>query len=523
MTDTPSQPELPRQPNTTVVLLAPELFEIPPDPAALIASLTRPHSRVRLLVRLAAAAGMSLPEALAKAGVAVQVLVPEGIAPPPTALPLICMPPGSGTDETNDLALALSDCLLVPAEPREEPVLTLARQLRKALIVTGTEPPVIEPQPSSSDRLDPEQHGSRIRFQCFWGRPEQIFLELAAFGWRGRHDDGAARSRRRLRECAFGREWRHDPYFASKGWQGLDPDRAALDPGRPIVAAFDRLDRSALFGSYKHRDLAWIAYLAAAFAVLAAVAGHIELIGDLPRWFWPVAELALLALVLGATFSARHARLQDRWTACRFGAEQLRIARMCLPLLVIPRALCSVDTLPRPDESRHALAEVKRAVRDQGLPDLPPELTALDAAHWLDVVVGDQADYHRKNSLKLECAEQRLNRLTELLFFLAVLAVAVHFVGREEDWLLIFTAALPAFGAAVHGVTTRLGFVHRIQLSLDAERDLLPIHEELGTMIDESAAAWPRVRVLAVRAAEAMEQETKSWHSQVRRQKDVII
>ncbi len=147
---------------------------------------------------------------------------------------------------------------------------------------------------------------------------------------------------------------------------------------------------------------------------------------------------------------------------------------------LIPRALCSLDKLPRPDESQHALAEVKRAVRDQGLPDLPPALSALDAARWLDFVVADQTDYHRKNSLKLECAEQRLNRLTVFLFALAVLAVAVHLVGREEDWLLILTAALPAFGAAIHGVTTRLGFVHRIQLSLDAEQDLLPIDEGIG-------------------------------------------
>ncbi len=42
-------------------------------------------------------------------------------------------------------------------------------------------------------------------------------------------------------------------------------------------------------------------------------------------------------------------------------------------------------------------------------------------------------------------------------------------------------------------------------------------------MIDKKAAGWPQVRALAVQAAEAMAQETKSWHSQVRRQKDVIV
>jgi hypothetical protein len=523
MTDALNRSELSRHPGTSVVLLAPELFASSPDTAGLIDSLTQPHTRVRLLVRLAPDGDLTLPEALARAGVAIQVLVPAGITPSPSALPLVRMPAGSGNDETNDLALALSDCLLVPAELREERIVSLARALRKTFIVPGAELPAIRSDPSISDRLDPDQPGPHRRFRRLWGRPEQFLLELAAFSWRGPTKDAAARSRDRLRECALGAEWEHEPYFAPRGWQDLAPDRAALDAGRPIVAAFDQLDRSALFGSHKHRDLAWAAYLAAALAVLAAVAGHIELVDGLPRWAWPVAELAMLGLVLWTTISARSERLQDRWTACRFGAEQLRIARMCLPLLVIPRALCSFDQVSEPDESQRALAEVKRAVRDQGLPDLSSVLSALDAARWLDLVVADQADYHRKNHHRLECAEQRLNRLTDYLFALAVLAVGVHLVGRDDHWLLIFTAALPAFGAAVHGVTTRLGFVHRIQLSLDAERDLRPIHEALAEMIDRKAAGWTQVRSLAVLAGEAMAQETKSWHSQVRRQKDVIV
>ena len=93
----------------------------------------------------------------------------------------------------------------------------------------------------------------------------------------------------------------------------------------------------------------------------------------------------------------------------------------------------------------------------------------------------------------------------------------------ENKYLLLVTAAGPAFAAAVHGIATRLGFVHRIQLSLDAERELSPILDELAKVIANASApepTWIAVRKLAFRAAEAMGRETRSWHSQVRRQKD---
>nr|WP_294504182.1 hypothetical protein [uncultured Rhodopila sp.] len=524
MTESPNKTKPPRHPNTTVVLLAPELFLTPPDTAALIASLTQPHARVRLLVRLASEADMTLAEAVARAGVAVQVLVPADITPPPTALPLVRMPPDSGKEETNDLALALSDCLLVPADRPKRRLVGLAEELHKHFLVPGGQPPVIHPHPSISHRLDPEQPGSRIPFPRVWGRVEQFLLELAAFAWRGPKRDGAAKSRRRLHACAFKAEWPHTPYFAPEGWEDLAPDRDAQDTGRPIVAAFDQLDRSALYGSYIHRDLAWAAYLAAASAVLFAVAGHIVSLHKLPDLPWAVAELAMLVIVLATTLSSRRVRLQDRWTACRFGAEQLRIARMCLPLLVVPRALCSVDKVPpRADESKRALAEVKRAVRDQGLPELAAAPSALEAARWLKLVVKDQTTYHHDNHHRLECAEDRLIRLTVILFGVAVVAVVAELVDYGSSLLLLATAAMPAFAAAIHGVATRLGFVHRAQLSLEAAGELEPIQDDLDKMIDQAEADWPNVRTLAARAAEAMARETTSWHSQVRRQKDVIV
>jgi hypothetical protein len=92
-------------------------------------------------------------------------------------------------------------------------------------------------------------------------------------------------------------------------------------------------------------------------------------------------------------------------------------------------------------------------------------------------------------------------------------------------WLPILTTAGPAFAAALHGPTTRLGIVNRIALSRLAERDLRPICAELSDITARPAmteALWARVRELAFRAADAMGRENTSWHGQVRLQRDSL-
>jgi hypothetical protein len=76
--------------------------------------------------------------------------------------------------------------------------------------------------------------------------------------------------------------------------------------------------------------------------------------------------------------------------------------------------------------------------------------------------------------------------------------------------------------SALHGVTTRLDFVHRIHLSHDAEKDLETLHVELLDLM-KTQPSWEAVRDVALRAAEVMAKETASWQDQVRREKDGVI
>ncbi len=507
-----------------MVLLLPELLDRDIDQAKLRATLVGAAMPIRVLLCFTDDKGGPLLEAVAALGLDVQLLLGPTVAAPETAAFTARALPGTSTSDLTELALAFSDIVLVASQPEPTALTRTIASLGKTTVVPGAPLRPINP-PDFLHRLDPDAAGWRRacgRKCC--GRIEQAVLELLAFNWLGRAKDGIAESKKRLGKC-FSRGWKPNAYFAPDEWKQLAPDRTALDASSKIVRWFEILDRSAVYGSYIHRDLVWLEHFGASFAVLAAVAGslteHIRI--------WGAIEFVTLFLVAVMVLSVRHTWLQDRWTACRFGAEQLRIARMSLPLLVLPPALATKDTPPASEKDNketefefEALTLIKRIVREHGLPRLDPNLAPQQAAKWLDLIVNDQITYHHRNERKLEYAEARLRFATQTIFIIAMLAVVTHFF-IVAHWLLLFTAAGPAFAAALQGTITRLGIVHRAALSVDAAKDLGEVQTELLALMKASppvAEAWSEVRRLAYNAARAMGRENTSWHGLVRRYRD---
>jgi hypothetical protein len=510
----------------TIVLVLPKALR-DPDADKLRATLVDPSNSVRVLLYLPDSMGHAFAATLAELRIETEILLAPEVAAPETEAFYLHMLPGTLPKDQIEFALALSDVVLIAPEFEQSALAVAARDLAKPIVAPGDPLPDIPSSTPVTDHLDPEAPGWRSRGRHVFGRLEQGIIELSAFAWLGWTKAGIAESRKQLRKCVS-RKWLPGSYFAPAGWEELAPDKAARDASSRIVACFDAMDRSAVHGSYIHRDLSWLTYFGAAFAVFAAVAGQLS-----ERSAWGAAELATLLLVAGLVLGARRYSLQERWTACRLGAEQLRIARMSLPLLVLPPALATADA--RPTGNTHAskeaeldlvaLAEVKRIVRDQGLPRLDPALNPARAARWLQWIIDDQTTYHHRNHHKLERAESRLQIATQALFAAAMIAVLVHFCWHNK-WLLLLTAAGPAFAAALHGAGTRLGIVHRAALSLDMERDLKDIGTSLKKLIDDlpllEQDAWREVRWLAFEAANAMGQESTSWHGLVRRYRDEL-
>lgn len=517
-----------------VVLIVPEALSGLADPALLRETLVRSSAPIRVLLCFTEATDHALAAAVTGFGVETQILLAPEVDAPATSAFILRAPAGTKASDQQEFALALSDVVVVATASAEGKFISLAKDLGKPLVVAGAALPALATLVSVTDRLDPDVRGWHARVRCIAGRFEQAFMELLAYNWHG-GKDGPAKSREKLRRC-ISSGWRPRPYFAPDGCRALAPDRT-IDETSKIAVCFDALDRSALYGSYIHRDFAWLEHLGAAFAVFAAIIGYLLHSG----WRWGMTEFVTLWWVAALVIIARRMDLQDRWTACRLGAEQLRIARMSLPLLVLPSALATSDKPPTPpsggghgkteiDFGFNALAEVKRAVRDQGLPRPVSGFSPAQAAAWVHLIVSDQLEYHRRNYQKLEHAEQQLRLVTAVIFFIAIFAVAAHLVFRSfhfifpyEEWLLLFTAAFPALAAALHGAGTRLGIVHRAALSRDMERQLAKIDNELVALSQpgmDEAAAWREVRHQTFEAAKAMGQENTSWHGLVRRYRD---
>src|SRR5262249_14339927 len=158
-------------------------------------------------------------------------------------------PPGMSANDQTEFALALCDVVLVAPGADEHPVARTAEKLGKPTVAPGASLPPLEPE-TFAHGLDPELSSRR----GINGRVEQWMVEALAFAWSGWTRAGCAESWKRLRRC-LARGWGPVPYFAPDAWRDLSPDRAAVDPSAPIVAAFEAMDRSALHGSYIHRDI----------------------------------------------------------------------------------------------------------------------------------------------------------------------------------------------------------------------------------------------------------------------------
>ncbi len=545
-----ARPVMPdRRINRTVVLVAPEFLGAADEIERVRTTLRSARGEARALVCVRGAGGLTLAVHLSEAGLPMDILLASDIEPgddwPPSLIASATrMPPGSKPEELNDFALALCDIVLTGPDRLADPdLISKAEDQRKPVILAGDALPALPVRhPDIAGWLHTTKRRWRVVLCHASGRLEQFCLELSAFNWRGREAGGRKHSGQRLWRCVSGGwkdNWR--PYFASeepdddaRNWRKLAPDNRARDDPALIVDRFNSLDHSALYGAFFHRDLIWIAYFASAFAVFDAVMGSLKYFeGGVG---WPSVELFTLGGIVGIIAFLRVTQLQDHWTSCRLAAEQLRIVRLCLPLFVVPSVLRSADKASpgTPIYTMRALEEVKRTVRDQGIPKLRKDFSPAGAMAWLELIVADQASYHEINERRLERSEYRLHDWAAGLFLLAVLAVGTHYFGKVPwiaavvPYLLILTAAGPAAAAALHGVRTRLGTVHRIALSRDTRLELDQIQAGLAKLKLNLAnlppeRAWSEIRALALQASNAMWLENTSWHNLVRREKDDIM
>ena len=495
------------------------------------------------------------------------VLAPGLLRPEPgdSYAHLLTMPVGTAPQDLDDLVLAFSDALLWFGVD-DASFVARARALGKS------EQPA--PKWKNAARGSLDLGVSLNPSSSFWGKfwfAVAGLVDQQATAWlslrkKPREDDlkrGSLKNGWKQIRSKLSSSQRNLPYIGPGKWLELCPDlrfsarsshtdsRDTLlpDENQPLIRHFLDMERQALHGSFLHRDSIWLVHFFGAFAVFAAVAGAVHLWFE--NWVWYALELAVLALILSIVYRVRTSRLHERWALRRFVAEQLRVALVTLPVLVVPRILLTPDrpaasltaryqepvsefenrTRRRLREEHHhsqalqaaAVTQIKYAVREQGptqFKDAEPTLE--EARVWLELMLKDQVNWHTGNIETLTTVEVRLSAIARAIFVLAFVAVLAH-IGAEfsllphVEWGLLLTAAFPAIAAAAHGAAARLGISNRARQSEVTLAAMQPQVERVS-----AAQSWQALRHSAATAGDIMSSEADAWHRIVRAHDDDV-
>ena len=314
-------------------------------------------------------------------------------------------------------------------------------------------------------------------------------------------------------------------------------DSSGLIGATPALdEVFDTADIDATIAAGHHRDATWIVYASSSAAVFSSVAGAIYLWPGGHGPMWAIMELVLVVGVVALVRLAVNRDWHGVWVGQRFVAEQLRYARMGLPLLTLPQSVhqpawnASAEGQDRPGlrlESQE-LRIIQRTVSSCGLPTSPDTNTFIATAPGLVAVLGDyvrrviddQIGYHQRNHHRQHAAHHSLHGLSMLLFALTGAAVIAHFL-LHGAWLLIFTAFLPALAAGIHGLATKLEIARVAAQSAIAEEKLTQLRAAIGMVEDAHGSSWRKwlqLRKLALDAARVMSDENTQWQQLVSHQ-----
>ena len=318
----------------------------------------------------------------------------------------------------------------------------------------------------------------------------------------------------------------------SDSWYGVNVPAELIESENHIKEPhhlwqrFNWSDQLANVAAGYHRDVTWLLYFLSSLAVFSAVTGVIDL-GNLPSWFWPVTELiAIIAILISFGLSAK-LNLHGKWLFHRFIAEQLRYTRLGLPLLTFQEPLLAPLRKVVMDKGSHihvtlSSAETwlfKRSVVASGLPHLvssspyQPDKIAKELRVYVCGVINDQRNYHQDTYKTLHKLEHRLHGLTKGAFLLTVLAVLGHFVIHAQ-WLLIFTTALPALAAAIHGIITMNEMGRVSHLSLHTFHQLEHLLESISRLDQlnlDDARYFVQLRHITHESASVMSNVNRQW------------
>lgn len=226
---------------------------------------------------------------------------------------------------------------------------------------------------------------------------------------------------------------------AARALPGVDaalPDRIASDVMRPFAWA----DGVSTWLSDAYRGGMVASFFLSAFAIVGGIA-YLPFASPAHKWLFAAAEFALLATIIAIFITGKRLRWHERWFETRRVAEYFRHA----PILLLLGAGRATGRWPRGGDGNWPEWYVRQALRAFGLPHIRLSAGYLRALLILmrEHYVGVQQSYHQAKAERLKRAQHNLDRLSESLFILAVLAVAIYLAMVAAAALGWLPAALP--------------------------------------------------------------------------------
>jgi hypothetical protein len=227
------------------------------------------------------------------------------------------------------------------------------------------------------------------------------------------------------------------------------------------------------------------------------------------KWAFALFELVLLSSILMITFLGQARRWHGRWFETRRAAEYLRHA----PLLLVLGGARAPGQWPRGADTSWPEMYARQALRDIGLPR-----------------VTVQRDYHHAKAQRLSQVHRSLDHLSESMFRLAVLSVAIYLLiagAGALHWIdkpalkiaaNIFTflgVLLPTLGGAVAGIRYFGDFERFAAISEVTAAKLDSVHARIArlTAAPDTAIDYRQVADLAHAADEIVVAEIENWQA----------
>ena len=314
-----------------------------------------------------------------------------------------------------------------------------------------------------------------------------------------------------------------------------DPSAAATPPVASWINAHLRghyawSDKLADIYADKHRSGFVSSSLLAATAVFTALVPVAAHFGSRASLATAIFELFILLLTVSLPMVARRGRWHQKWLEYRVLAELVRALRILIPLggpRPLPRTAAHLASYGDPAQSwmNWQARAIARAV---GLPEarVTADYIKANLDELLDFLGTNtpphgQIGFHHINCERMERIHHRLHRMSLILFAVSILSVGCNWlvrfawpqvIDRVNEWLILFSAFLPALGATFAAINNQGEFA-RLQRRSHAMADSLRAVRERVFNLDVEPHPPPLsiVSELAAQIASMMVEENTEW------------